>query len=172
MYKTILVILIAILVAVPSFAQTLPRSCTVAGVWYGGSVNAKYMLAIVEDPGGNYTMAGLPGFSLATWGFPVLSDFWSVLLKVPGDHVEFFGTGLLNSSTNFPAPNAELWAVHGTGYLTACDSLQLDYDFFGAYFIPTDKVPFTSPPDYVVVPPPFSETYTRVPTKCTQCGNQ
>jgi hypothetical protein len=79
---------------------------------------------------------------------------------------------MVNKSAAFPAPNPELWAVHGTARLVDCNTLQLDYDFFGAYHMPTEKKPFLSEPDYVVVPAPFVERYQKVPNKCTVCGKK
>jgi|SRR6516225_3978062 len=153
-------------------SNSTPRKCDLAGVWYGGSPDAQYMLTVIQDPGGNYTMIGAAGFTQVSLGYPVTTTFSSSIVKLPGNRLEFFGTGMVNKSDGFPAPNPELWALHGTARLTNCNSMQLDYDFFGAYFIPTNKTPFISNPDYVVVPPPFSETYKRMPTKCRPCGGQ
>ena len=152
--------------------NSVPRQCDLAGVWYGGSPDAQYMLTIIQDPGGNYTMIGAAAFTQQSLGYPVTTPFSSSIVKLPSNRFEFFGTGMVNTSDGFPAPTPELWALHGTARLTNCDSLQLDYDFFGAYFMPTDKKPFFSSPDYVVVPPPFSETYKKMPTKCVQCGGR
>jgi hypothetical protein len=167
-----LLVLCFLLIAIPSLAQTSTAigACNPAGAWYGGSPDVKYMLTIIQDPGGNYTMIGSASFTQASLGYPVTTPFTTSIVKRPGNRLEFFGTGMVNSNGGFPAPNPELWALHGTARMTSCDSLQLDYDFFGGYFMPTDKKPFLSSPDYVVVPPPFSETYTKMPTTCTQCG--
>lgn len=167
-----LLVLCFLLIAIPSLAQnsTAIGACNPAGAWYGGSPDVKYMLTIIQDPGGNYTMIGSASFTQASLGYPVTTPFTTSIVKRPGNRLEFFGTGMVNSNGGFPAPNPELWALHGTARMTSCDSLQLDYDFFGGYFMPTDKRPFLSSPDYVVVPPPFSETYTKMPTTCTQCG--
>jgi len=153
-------------------SATVPNKCDLAGVWYGGSPVAQYMLTIIQNPGGNYTMIGAAAFTQQSLGYPVTTPFSTSVVKLPGNRLEFFGTGMVNKSDGFPAPNPELWAVHATGRLTSGDSLQLDYDFFGGYFTPTDKRPFISNPDYVVVPPPFTETYNRMPTKCALCGGK
>jgi hypothetical protein len=117
------------------------------------------MLTIIQNPGGNYTMIGAAALTQQSLGYPVTTPFSSSVVKLPGNRLEFFGTGMVNQSDGFPASNPELWAVHATGRLTNCDSLRLDYDFFGAYFIPADKKPFIDNPDYVVVPAPFSEIH-------------
>jgi hypothetical protein len=147
-------------------------SCTMAGTWYGGGPLAKYMITVIQTPGGTFTMMGYAAFTQVSLGYPVTTTFSDSIIKARGKGWEFFGTGMVNTSALFPAPNPELWALHGKAHLSGCDTLQLDYDFFGAYFMPTDKKPFLSVPDYVVVPPPFSETYQRMPTTCTQCGDQ
>lgn len=163
--KTLL--LIATLIAIPCLA--LPPKCNLAGSWYGGGPDAKYMLTIIQDPGGNYTMVGAAAFTQQSLGYPVTTPFMNSIVKLPGNRLEFFGTGMVNQSDGFPAPNPELWALHGTATMIGCDTLQLDYDFFGAYFMPTNKKPFSDYPDYVVVPPPFSETYTKMPLTCPLC---
>lgn len=163
-----ILLLIAILAAVPSLA--IPPNCDLAGSWYGGGPAAKYMLTIIQNPGGNYTMVGAAGFTQESLGYPVTTPFMNSIVKLPGNRLEFFGTGMVNNSNGFPAPTPEVWALHGTARLISCNTLQLDYDFFGAYFMPMDKKPFIDNPDYVVVPPPFSETYTKMPTTCPLCG--
>lgn len=102
------------------------------------------------------------------------ASFSNSIVKIRGNKGEFFGTGMVNNSSGFPAPQPELWALHGVATLATCSTLKLDYDFFGAYLMgtyltPTDKKPFIDTPDYVVVPPPFSETYQKVPLTCKQC---
>ncbi len=145
------------------------QACTFAGTWYGGGADAKYMLTIIANPGGNYTMLGYAGFTQVNLGYPVTTTFSNTIVKGPGKKWQFFGGGMVNQSASFPAPNPELWALHGTARLTDCSTLKLDYDFFGAYLMPTTKIPLMDKPDYVVVPPPFSETYQRLPTTCGQC---
>lgn len=154
-------------------AATVPASCTMAGQWYGGSPGVWYLLTITPHPGGEYTMIGAAAFSQASLGYPITTIFSNSIVKVRGNTYEFFGVGMVNTSDGFPAPNPELWAVHGTARLTGCGTLQLDYDFFGAYYMPSDKKPFLDAPDYFLEPPPpFSETYQRMPTRCKQCAKQ
>jgi hypothetical protein len=88
---------------------------------------------------------------------------------VPGLHktLEFSSISLATNTTGFPAPTPEVWAVHGFVKFTSCDSIKIDYDLFGAYYWTSNKVPFVSDPDYVVVPQPFTETYLRMPVKRT-----
>jgi len=169
-HKILLVVILVIFVTPALVAQQVGNtSCTMAGVWYGGGEVAKYMVTITADSGGHFSMVGVGAFTQASLGYPVTTSFSNSIVKNQGNW-EFFGTGMVNQSSEFPAPNPELWALHGTARLIGCNTLQLDYDFFGAYFMPTDKTPFLSNPDYVVVPPPFSETYQKMPTKCTVCG--
>lgn len=152
---------------------TVPASCTMAGQWYGGSPGVYYLLTITRNPGGDYTMIGAAAFSQVSLGYPITTIFSNSIVKGRGNTYEFFGIGMVNKSDGFPAPYPELWAVHGTARLTDCSTLQLDYDFFGAYYMPSDKKPFLDAPDYVLEPPPpFSETYQRMPTKCKQCAKQ
>jgi hypothetical protein len=141
-------------------------SCDFTGTWYGGGPTTKYLTNITQDPGGKFNMLGSAAFSQATLGFPVATFFANSIVKGHGNSWEFFGIGLVNRSSGFPAPDPEIWAIHGTAHLSDCNTLQLEYDFFGAYAMSTQKKPFLSTPDYVVVPPPFSETYQRMPTTC------
>jgi len=172
------IVSVLVLVAAAAFSPALLRSeetgpiqasCSMEGTWYGGSALAKYLITITAAPGGDYAMTGYAAFSQATLGYPVTTAFSNSIVRSRGGAWEFFGIGMVNRSSGFPAPTPEVWAVHGTARLTDCSTLQLDYDFFGAYLLPTEKKPFLSPPDYVIVPPPFSETYQRMPTTCTQC---
>lgn len=151
------------------------QSCDLAGTWYGGGETAKYVMVITHDQGDRYNGVSQGAFSGADLGFPLATIFAGSMVKGRGNSYEGFAIGMMNSTTSFPylptdpAANPQVWAVHSNVYLVDCNTLREDYDFFGAYQQPTDKIPFVSAPDYVVVPPPFSETYRRMPTKCLQC---
>jgi hypothetical protein len=144
-------------------------ACTLAGTWYGGSSDAKYLLSITRDPGGDFTMVGYASFTQETLGYPITTAFSNSILKNRRKGYEGYGIGMVNNTTAFPAPSPEVWAAHYTVRFLDCNTIELDYDFFGAYLWASNKTPFIDPPDYVVVPPPFSETYRRMPTVCPQC---
>ena len=151
-----------------------PAACDVSGTWYGGGDATKYLMTIVPrpGPGDSYTAIGDGAYSLAALGYPVKTTWSNTLVRRHGHRpatYDVYGIGMVNNNAGFPAPSPDIQAVHGIAYLVDCNTLKFDYDFFGGYFWPTDKIPLLSPPDYVVVPPPFSETYRRMPTKCTQC---
>jgi hypothetical protein len=173
-FPSVLVLAAAIAFSAPALwsqgVEQVQGSCTMDGTWYGGGPLTKYLLTIIANPGGDYTMTGYAAFTQATLGIPVTTTFSNSIVKVGRRAWEFFGIGMINKSAGFPAPTPEVWALHGTARLKDCNTLQLDYDFFGAYLLPTEKKPFISPPDHVIVPPPFSETYERMPTTCTQCS--
>jgi len=151
-------------------AGSMPRSCNIAGTWYGGGAEAKYLMTIIQDPGGDFVALGDGAFSQISFGLPVQTMYSGTIVKGSGRGYEFFSIGMVNNTTNFPAPTPEVWGVHSTVRMTDCNTLVFDYDFFGAYSWPTTKTPFLSQPDYVVVPPPFQETYHRMPTRCTVCS--
>ena len=152
------------------------QSCDLAGTWYGGGETAKYVMSITRDHGGNYSSVSQGAFSAADLGFPLITIFSGSFVKGPGKSYEGFASGMVNTTTNFPflttdpAANPQVWAVHATVHLVDCNTLREDYDFFGAYLWQNAKTPFVDAPDYVVVPPPFSETYKRMPTHCAHCG--
>ena len=160
----------------PQDGDPAHTSCTLDGIWYGGGPDAKYVMTVIPNPGGDYTTIGFGAFTQASLGYPVTTAFPGITIKGHGKKWEFFGTGMVNTSDKFPAPNPELWAVHGTGTLIENCILKLDYDFFGAYYVPTvvpfDKKPFIDPPDYSLIPPVFSETYQKMPVKCPLCPKQ
>lgn len=147
-------------------------SCTMAGTWYGGGADAKYLMAVQPATGGDYSTIAQGAFSQVVFGIPVQTIYSGSIIKGRNHTYEGFMIGMVNKSAGFPAPNAEVWAVHATVRLTDCNTLTLDYDFFGAYMMPTQKKPFLDLPDYVVVPPPFSETYQRMPLTCAHCTQQ
>ncbi len=152
--------------------EAATASCAMAGTWYGGGEVVKYLMTVIPGPGGDYTATADGAYSLDALGFPVKTIWSGSIVKGSGKDYEFFAISLLNKTSAFPAPTPDLQAVHATARLTDCNTLQFDYDFFGGYLWPTDKIPFLSVPDYVVVPPPFSETYHRMPATCTQCAKQ
>lgn len=144
-------------------------SCTIAGTWYGGSDAAKYLGHILPGAGSDFSTVFDGAFSLGALGFPVKTVFAGSILKTQGAF-EFYAIGMVNDSTSFPAPAPQVYAVHATVRVIDCSTLRFDYDFFGAYLWSSNRIPFVDPPDYVVSPPPFSETYRRMPTDCPQCG--
>jgi hypothetical protein len=169
---TILAAVAAVLSPPALWSQQEPQptgSCTLAGTWYGGGDLTKYLMTVIPGAGGDFIGIADAAFSLSTLGFPVKTVWPGLTIKGSGKSYEMFSIGMVNSTASFPAPAPEVWAVHATARMVDCDTLHLDYDFFGAYYWPTDKQPFLSPPDYVVVPPPFTETYRRMPAICTQC---
>ncbi len=130
---------------------------------------AKYLMKVIQDPGGDFSTVAQGAFSQQSLGFPVGTIWTGSIVNTPGKGYEVFTIGMVNNSTGFPAPTPEVWGVHATLKAIDCDTIQFDYDFFGAYRWESKKTPFTSPPDYLVVPPPFSETYKRMPLSCTAC---
>jgi hypothetical protein len=85
--------------------NSVPSKCDLAGVRYGGSPEAQYMLTIIQNPGGgNYTMIGAAAFTQQSLGYPVTTPFSSSVLKLAGNRLEFFGTGMVNRSDSFQHP--------------------------------------------------------------------
>ena len=156
----------------PQEPDHVPGACTLAGTWYGGSSEAKYMFTVIAGTGGDYTAIGDAAFSQVTLGYPITTAFSNSIVKNRRKGYEGYGIGMVNSTDAFPAPSPEVWAIHFAVRFIDCDTIELDYDFFGAYLWLSNKTPFVDPPDYVVVPPPFSETYRRMPTVCPQCPHQ
>jgi hypothetical protein len=150
------------------------KGCGLTGTWYGGGEVTRYLLTLVPRAGfgESYTLIFNGAFSSTAIGYPVATAFTGTVTRRywQGDnpYAITFG-GMMNKSSGFPAPTPDVWALHATAKLTDCDTLVINYDFFGGYLWPTDKVPLVSPPDYVPVPTPFSETYKRLPTTCSQC---
>lgn len=119
----VLIFLVAIVMPPLLASQAVgPTSCTMAGVWYGGGPDAKYMLTITADSGQHYTMSGAAAFTQASLGYPVTTTFSNSIVKT-GAGWEFFGAGMVNQSAAFPAPDPEVWALHGTARLVGCDTL-------------------------------------------------
>ena len=143
-------------------------ACSMAGTWYGGGDVAKYMTHIYPAAGNDFRILGEGAFSQVTLGFPVMTSYGGSIIKNQHGY-EAYSIGMVNDTTNFPAPTPQVFAVHAAVRLIDCDTLRFDYDFFGAYLWNSNKIPFVDKPDYVVVPPPFSETYRRMPTRCPQC---
>ena len=85
-------------------STTVVSKCDLAGVWYGGGPDAQYMLTIIQNPGGNHTMIGAAAFTQQNLGYPVTTPFSTSVVKLPGNRLEFFGTGMVNKSDGFPAP--------------------------------------------------------------------
>jgi len=156
----------------PQVGIPIPNSCTVAGTWYGGGPAAKYLLTVIPDGSGDFTMMGNSAFSQAALGFPVQTAYSGAIKKGRRNFYESFGIQMVNANNAFPAPTPEILAVHATVRLVDCDTLIFSYDFFGGYYWSTMKTPFLDVPDYVVVPPPFTETYHKMPTTCKQCAKQ
>lgn len=169
----ILVVSIVFLVAaIPCLGQGFGNECTLAGTWYGGSEGtSKYVATIVPTRANHYSAVFDGAYSMAPLGFPVKTIWSSQFVKQNKGEYEYKGTaiGLLNRSAEFPPTGPpEIGAVRFHAKLDGCDTLKMVYDFFGGYFW-GDKVPFRDPPDYIVAPTPFEETYRRVPTVCPVC---
>jgi hypothetical protein len=140
-----------------------------AGTWFGGGDAAKYLAVITPGASNDFNLVFDGAYSLTTLGFPV-KTIWSGSIVRTNTTFDLYAIGMTNASTGFPAPTPDVWAVHAKVRLTDCNTLHIDYDFFGAYYWSSNKTPFVDLPDYVVAPPPFSETYKRMPTTCQQCG--
>jgi hypothetical protein len=91
------------------------------------------------------------------------------VVKGPRGSYEAYAVGLANKA-NF-GPMVDLLAVHADVSFTDCNNIAFKFDFFGGYSWNTlaTKTPFLDPPDFVPVPPPFTETYRRMPTVCKVC---
>ena len=161
--SSMIVLAIAVALGAPALWGEGQGSCSMAGTWYGGGNEVKYLMSIFPGPGSDFTTIGDGAYSLSALGFPVKTAWMGSLVKDRGVY-ENYAIGMVNDNTGFPAPTPQVWAVHATVRLIDCDTLRFDYDFFGAYLWASDKTPFLDLPDYVVVPPPFSETYRRMPT--------
>ena len=99
-----------------------------------------------------------------------MSTIWTGPVVQNNGVYEHYIISLWNASGEFPAPTPEVQAVHATFKFIDCNTLELDYDFFGAYLWTSNKTPFVDDPDYVPVPPPFTEVYHRVQAgSCPQC---
>ncbi len=155
-------------------------ACDVTGTWYGGGEVVKYLMTIIPDERAyifnqgrsiSYTLFFHASSSLAGMGFPVGTPASGSIIKrysKSGWTIDAYAIAMPNHQEFGPTP--DIFAVHATGQMTDCNSLTLNYDFFGGYLWTSNKIPFTDAPDYVPVPPPFTETYKRMPTKCAQCG--
>lgn len=175
-------LLVPVLLLSSSFAWAQMRACDLSGTWYGGGEVTKYLLTLTPRGifgdsynlvfNGAYSMAKAPSPMVP---IPVTTPFTGVVIRnYWGSSAPYIVTfaGMMNTSDAFPAPTPQVWALHATAKLTDCNTLEIDYDFFGAYLMPMTKVPFVDQPDYVPVPPPFTETYKRVPVTCSICKAQ
>lgn len=158
--------------------------CTPVGTWYGGQDNgAKYLLTIVPS-----------GVKWVTTPFPRITTVYSivyqaafkprvtVLTRYTGEMVNEGGTNyrsqiiaMVNQSdqppgVDSPANTPEVWAIRERGYLSDCDTMKFEIDFFAVYLWSSNKVPFRDPPDsFRLTSGTIKETYRRMPTECTQC---
>ena len=160
-FRTI-TIAIAITLSAPTLWGQGSNSCSLAGTWFGGSDAAKYLGFISPGTGSDFAVIFDGAFSLSTLGFPVKTVFVGSIVKNHGAY-EMYAIGMVNASAQFPATTPQVWAVHGTVRLIDCNTLRMDDDFFGAYLWTSNKTPFLDSPDYVVAPPPITETYRRMP---------
>ena len=154
----------------------LSQSCDLAGTWYGGGETAKYVMYITHEKGEQYSTVSQGAFNAGDVGFPLATIYSGQIVKVRENKYDGYAIGMMNTTANFPflptdpAANPQVWAVHSKSHLVDCDTMQINYDFFGAYLWTSAKTPFADAPDFVPVPPPFTETYKRMPMKCAYCG--
>ncbi len=121
----------------------------------------------------DYTLSFGPAFSMSDMGLVVATTCNGSITKMPGKDYEAFAIVMANRTPGHPAPTVGVMGVHGFVNIVDCNTIRIDYDFYGGYLANSiwtlGKMPFLDVPDYVPIPPPFSETYRRMPTTCAQC---
>ena len=176
MKKKLILLAAALALSSVTSGESSAPSCNLEGTWFGGSADAKFLLTITQTPGGDYTISFGPAFSMADMGLVVATACNGSITKTPGKDYEVFAIVMANRTPGHPAPTVDVMGVHGFVRVIDCNTIRIDYDFYGGYLADSiwtlGKMPFLDIPDYVPNPPPFSETYRRMPTTCAQCPNQ
>ena len=159
---------------VPAFGQGVARGigheCSLAGTWFGGAnTTAKWLLTVVPIGPGRFSIVSDQGFTPA---IAKLSPFSGRLDQLQNGELVGQAIALANASSVPPpqgGPNPEVWAIHETGRLTDCDTLDFDIDFYGVYI--WGRTPFIDLPDGSRLPPTgvVHETYRRMATTCEVC---
>ena len=158
--------------------------CTLAGVWYGGSVVAYRITITPAGPAGHYQVLTEGMYKNA-----VMTTMWSGQIEKHGK--QYVGTmSALNTQDpayNGPPPFANLPDIAAgwfTFELLNCNTMKSTIPFLGLYFgpgiwqpgtpwsginwLPNAKVPMQDPPDVDLIPvltgdvKPIVETYHRV----------
>ena len=165
-----LLIICCLLLVLPSFAQDSP-SCSLAGIWYGGS-DYKYISTITPISGQRFAITSDPVFDNASFGYKAWTPWSGEIIRTTARRYVAQVIGMFTNSSELPPPanSYELDGARAWVEFTDCDHLQFSYDFFGAYF-DLSKVPFVDPPDLNYLPPGgIVETYQRMPSICPACS--
>lgn len=187
--------MVLILLVVPALAQNVtagqaspqaanPISCSLAGVWYGGSdPTYSYMMSFVPTTQDRFfsvaELAGAGVLDPSVWGYKWTTAWHGEVVKSGPNSWEQWGIQYLiwdpaaAAAQGVDGSAPELDVVHGKFHFTDCNTLVSTIDYYGGYFafnqfnVPT-RTPFVTPVDVnwleVYGVETIVETYHRMPS--------